>query len=92
LFNKKLRKDLESIGFKANPYDPCMANRMVNDKQQTVTWLVDDLESCHVDASVNDDFLKWLNKMYGDIEIAPVKATRGKVHDYLAMKLDFTTP
>jgi hypothetical protein len=28
--------------------------------------------------------------MYGDPKVAPVKATRGKVHDYLAMKLDFT--
>ena len=65
---------------------------MVNGKQHTVTWHVDDLKSSHVDATVNDDFLKWLNKMYGDIEIAPVKATRGQIHDYLAMKLDFTTP
>ena len=43
LFYKKLKKDLESIGFKVNPYDPCMANRMVNGKQHTVTWHVDDL-------------------------------------------------
>jgi hypothetical protein len=28
--------------------------------------------------------------MYCDKDIAPVKATRGKIHDYLAMKLDFT--
>jgi hypothetical protein len=34
--------------------------------------------------------LLWLEKMYGDKDIAPVKATRGKIHDYLAMKLDFT--
>ena len=33
LFYKKLRKDLESIGFMVNPYDPCIANRMVNGKQ-----------------------------------------------------------
>ena len=33
LFYKKLKKDLESIGFKTNPYDPCVANRMVNGKQ-----------------------------------------------------------
>jgi hypothetical protein len=30
--------------------------------------------------------------MYGDSNVAPVKATRGKLHDYLAMKLDFTAP
>ena len=40
-------KDLESIGFKVNIYDPCMANKMIRDKQITVTWHMDDLEvSC----------------------------------------------
>ena len=90
LFYKKLKKDLESIGFKINPYDPCVANRIVNGKQHTVTWHVDDLKSSHVDPKVNDEFFKWLEKTYGNPEIAPVKATRGKIHDYLAMKLDFT--
>lgn len=92
LFYKKLKKDLESIGFKINPYDPCVANRTINGKQHTVTWHVDDLKSSHVDPKVNDEFFKWLEKMYGDPNVAPVKATRGKIHDYLAMKLDFTTP
>jgi hypothetical protein len=27
---------------------------------------------------------------YGDVNIAPVKAPCGKIHEYLAMKLDFT--
>ena len=31
LFYKKLRKDLERIGFKVNPDDPCVANMMVNE-------------------------------------------------------------
>jgi hypothetical protein len=56
-----------------------------------VTWHVDDLKSSHVDPKVNNDFLLWLKKIYGDPKLAPVKATRGKIHDYLAMKLDFTT-
>jgi hypothetical protein len=51
---------------------------------------VDDLKSSHVDPKVNDEFLKWLNEKYGDPKVAPVKAVRGKVHDYLAMKLDFS--
>jgi hypothetical protein len=29
--------------------------------------------------------------MYGDRKLAPIKATQGKIHDFLAMKLDFTT-
>jgi hypothetical protein len=91
LFYKKLRKDLESIGFVINPYDPCVANRTVNGRQQTVTWHVDDLKSSHVDSKVNDDFLLWLNEKYGDAE-APVKVVRGKKHDYLGMILDFEEP
>ena len=88
LFYKKLKKDLESIGFKINPYDPCVANRMINGKQHTVTWHVDDLKSSHIDKKVNDDFLLWLEKMYGDPK-TPVKATRGKQHNYLAMNLNY---
>jgi Reverse transcriptase (RNA-dependent DNA polymerase) len=88
LFYKKLRKDLEGIGFKINPYDPCVANRMINGKQHTLTWHVDDLKSSHVDSKVNDEFHKWLEKTYGDPK-AQVKAVRGKLHDYLAMNLHF---
>jgi hypothetical protein len=37
LFYKKFRKDLEGIGFKVNDYDPCVANRIVDGEQQTIT-------------------------------------------------------
>ena len=30
LFYKKLRNNLESIGFKVNPYVPCVANKVIN--------------------------------------------------------------
>ena len=91
LFYKKLKKDLESIGFKTNPYDPCVANRMVNGKQHTVTWHVDDLKSSHVDPKVNDRFIKWLEQKYApDPAVGTIKAVRGKVHDYLAMTLDYS--
>ena len=32
-FYKKLRKDLEDMGFEVNPYDPCVANKMINRSQ-----------------------------------------------------------
>jgi hypothetical protein len=62
LFYKKLKKDLEGIGFIINPYDPCVANRWINGKQQTLTWHVDDLESSHVDPKVNDKFHECVKK------------------------------
>jgi hypothetical protein len=46
--------------------------------------------SSHVDSKVNDEFDRWLNKMYG--AHGAVKVTRGKVHDYLGMTFDFATP
>jgi hypothetical protein len=92
LFYKKLIQELASIGFKTNPYDPCVANRTVNGKQHTVTWHIDDLKSSHVDPEVNDSFLSWLEETYGDPNIGKVKTTRGKRHEYLGMILDYSTP
>ena len=85
LFYKTFRRDLEEIGFEFNPYDLCVANRMVRGKQQTVRFHVDDLISSHEDAKVNDKFLKWLNNKYG--HFGEVKATRGDKHNYLGMTL-----
>jgi len=58
-------------------------------KQHTIRFHVDDLKSSHVNTKVNDEFKIWLNKMYG--AFGEVKATRGKVHDYLGMTFDFST-
>ena len=77
LFYKKLCKDLQSIGFVLNPYDLCVANRIVQGQQHTVTWHVDDLKSFHKDPKITDLFHKWLESKYGDPEIGQVKATRG---------------
>jgi Reverse transcriptase (RNA-dependent DNA polymerase) len=88
LWYKHLRGDLEKIGFKFNPYDPCVANRIVSHLQHTVRFHVDDLMSSHLNVPVNDRFQEWLNKMYG--KHGAVKCTRGPVHDYLGMTFDFS--
>jgi hypothetical protein len=87
---RKFRKDLEEIGFVFNPYEPCVANRQIKLKQHTVRFHVDDLMSSHVDPKVNDEFAVWLNKKYG--KYGDVKVHRGKVHEYLGMTFDYTTP
>ena len=38
LFYKKLASELVDMGFKINPYDPCVASKIVNGTQMTVTW------------------------------------------------------
>ena len=87
LFYKKFRSDLESIDFIFNPYDPCVANRIIKGSQHTIRFHVDDVMSSHVDPGVNDEFFKWLNKTYGDH--GEVEATRGDTHEYLGMTFDF---
>jgi hypothetical protein len=48
---------LKSIGFEINPYDPCLANKIVKGKQLTIVWHVDNLEVSHVSALV---ITRWL--------------------------------
>ena len=43
LFYEKLWNNLQSLGFKLNPYDPCIANKLIKVKQFTIAWNVDDL-------------------------------------------------
>ena len=47
---------------------------MVNGKQLTVMWHVNDLKISHKDPKVNDEFIAWLEKKYGDPKIGQVKA------------------
>ena len=91
LWYKKWRHDLESEqGFKFNPYDPCVANRVAEGSQHTIVFHVDDLKSSHRSVNVNDEFAKWLQKKYGAYKDVPIK--RGKRHEFLGMILDFSRP
>jgi len=87
LWYKKFRKDLEDIDFVFNPYDPCVANRIVYGTQHTLRFHVDDILSSHARAKVNTNFANWLNKKYG--KHGEVKICRGKKHEYLGMILNF---
>jgi hypothetical protein len=88
LFWRDLTAELKRAGFIINPYDECVANKTVNGKQCTVLWHVDDLKISHVDSAVVDDILLMLDKRYG--KDAPLTITRGDVHEYLGMTIDFT--
>ena len=91
LFYKQFRSDLEAKDCKFNPCNPCVANKKVCGKQHTMTFHVDDLKCSHVCKKANNCFTKWLDTKCGDDEIGRVKAIRGKHHDCLGMKLDFST-
>ena len=55
LFYRKLWSDLHSNDFVMNPYDPCISNKIIDGKQMTITWHVDDLKISHTtDATITD--------------------------------------
>lgn len=93
LFWKSLMNFLIDWGFVVNPYDWCVANKMVNGKQLTIVWHVDDLKISHVEADVVTTVISKLEKQYGKDSYGkecPLTVCRGKKHDYLGMTLDYT--
>ncbi len=46
LFYRKLVVNLTSLGFSINQFDPCVGNKIINRKQMTIVWHVDDLLIC----------------------------------------------
>ena len=91
LFYEKLSADLIENGFKINPYDPCVANKMINGRQMTVVWHVDDLKVSHRDSREVDKFIEFIKSKYED-DAGKVKVTRGKKHKYLGMTFDYSVP
>ena len=85
LFYKRFVGDLLSIGFKLNPYDPCVANKMVSGNQLTIVWHVDDLKVSHLLAKVVTRMARWLKKTYEQIfedGSGQMKVSRGKIHSW----------
>lgn len=67
-----------------------MANKTIDGKQCTIVWYVDDLKISHVDSTVVDAVIEMVRKKFGNK--MPVPVTRGKIHDYLGIKIDFSNP
>jgi hypothetical protein len=85
---ERLDKNLKKWDFKSNPYDWSVANKMIDGKQCTVLWHVDDIKVSHEDPKVVTPVLKLFEERYG--KEAPLTITRGKKHDYLGMILDYS--
>jgi hypothetical protein len=76
------------LGFTVNPYDSCVVNKVINGKQCTIIWHVDDLKLSHVDQSVLEGVVEKLNAKYGQED--PLVVHRGKIHEYLGMTIDYS--
>eukprot|EP00956_Cyclotella_meneghiniana_P038953 scaffold162906_cov46-Cyclotella_meneghiniana.AAC.1 len=86
LFYLKLVKDLTDFGFELNPYDPCVANKMVNGTQMTVVWHVDDLKVSHKSKDEIMKLVGYIKGKYGE----GLTVHDGHVHDYLGVDHDYS--
>ena len=87
---EKFTATLTKLGFQINPYNACVTNKTINSHQCTLAWHVDDIKASHKDPNVIDWIIETLNEEYGNE--TPLTISRGKVHSYLGMQLDFCKP
>ena len=73
---------LAEMGFSINPYDRCVANNIIDGKQCTVVWYVDDVKISHVDEAVTRRIVKKLEDKFGTLN-----PTYGNEQEYLGMKI-----
>ncbi len=77
---------MQSMVFEINPYDPCIANKMVDGSQMTIRWHVDDLMISHLKQEEIMQVVQQIKDIYGKI----LKENVGTVHDYLGMTFDYS--
>ena len=58
-----------NMGFRLNKYDPCVANKMINGKQCTIVWYVDDNKISHVDSKVVDQIILAIEEKFGKMTV-----------------------
>jgi hypothetical protein len=76
-----------------NPYDPCVANKKIEGKQMTFCFHVDGCKLIHRNTNVMDSIIKYLWQEYDSFfkdGSDAMKVSRGKIHKYLGMTLDYT--
>ncbi len=77
LFYLKLVSELREMGFEINPYDPCVANKMVNGTQMTIRWHVDDLMISHLSQDKIMKVVQGMKDIYGENLTETVRTVHG---------------
>ena len=86
LFYKKLVKDLEATGFRINPYDPCIANYVMNASDEhdvAFQW--------------TQGIMQWSFPNHQAIFLSLPDPWKSyckivKIHDYMGMMMDYSKP
>lgn len=85
LWYRTLSEELFDQGFKLNPYDPYVVNKIVDGTQCTICWYVDDLKISHVKELVVSDVIKKIETKFGKMTVK-----QGKLHTFVGMDIEFT--
>jgi hypothetical protein len=95
LYYRKFAKILTDIDFIINAYDPCVANKIIEGKQMTICFHVDGCKLSHRKKTVMDRMIGYLQQEYESIfedGSGAMTVSRGKIHKYLGMTLDYSVP
>ena len=74
---------LQDMGFILNPYDNCVANKMIDGKQCTIAFYVDDNKISHKDSKVVSKVIEEVTEKFGKLTIQ-----RGNKFDLLGMDIE----
>ena len=78
------------MGYQINEYDWCVMNKIIYNKQCTILWHFNDLKTSYFDPAVVFRVLSDIDTEYE--KISKMTITRGKVHKYLGMTIDYSSP
>jgi hypothetical protein len=95
LYYRKFVKSLTEIDFIINPYDPCVANKIIEGEQMTICFYADDCKLSHRKKKVMDRMIGYLKQEYESIfkdGSGAITVSQGKNHKYLGMTLDYSVP
>ena len=84
LWYEMFHSHLKEIGFELNPYDPCIANKIIEGTQCTIAWYVDDTKISHVNPDVVTQVIEQIEERFGKMTV-----TRGRDHVFLGMNIAY---
>jgi hypothetical protein len=91
---RKFCTSLTGKGFEFNPCDPCVANKIIEKKQMTIAFHVDDCKLSHENPKQMDSMMSWFREECESVfedGSGKMAVSHGKVHAHLSVALDFTT-
>ena len=62
IYYKKFRKSIENEGYEFNPYEPCVANKIIKVSQMNVFFHVEDCKLSHMRPKIFVKMITWPNQ------------------------------